>query len=181
MDIYIYIYISAGPNGAHGCADLLFSLVSLLSRHHAISCHVSILLSGVKCYSSSIAKVLKGFLWFLCNCFLIGKSHGSVKIADQNYVPLNQPGTETTYFATPNNSARPSGRVWCCKTKHFRKILEAVTGANSFDPCKLLQNVDKTASEHRPTQVNEVCTAPKILRLVIFSQWPDSFQRPATF
>ena len=46
---YIYIYISAGPNGAHGCEALLFSprilaissscsvLVSLLSRHLAIS------------------------------------------------------------------------------------------------------------------------------------------------
>ena len=37
----------------------LFSLVSLLSRHHAISCQVSLLLSRVKWYSSSNAKVVK--------------------------------------------------------------------------------------------------------------------------
>ena len=153
----------------------LFSLVFLLSRHHAISCQVSILLSGVTCYSSSIAKVLKGFFWFLCNCFLVAKSHGRVKIADQNYIALNHPDTETTYFTTPINSARTSGRVWCGKTRHFRKILEAVTGANFFDPCELLQNVHKTASEHRPTNVNEVCTPQKNLRFVIlcFRSWLD--------
>ena len=100
--IYIYIYISAGPNGAHGCAALCTDLVSLLSRHPAIYCQVSILLSCVKWYSSSIAKVLKGFFWFLCNCLLVTKSHGRAKSGDQNYVPLNPSDTKTTYLAAPN-------------------------------------------------------------------------------
>ena len=59
----------------------LFSLVFLLSRHHAIYCQVSILLSCVKWYSSSIAKVLRGFFWFLCNCLLVTKSHGDADLA----------------------------------------------------------------------------------------------------
>ena len=45
------------PIGAHGCEDRLLSLVPVLSRHLAIYCQVSISLSPVKCYSSSIAKV----------------------------------------------------------------------------------------------------------------------------
>ena len=81
---------------------VLLIILSLLCRHPAIFCHVSILLSCVKCYSSSMAKVLRGFFWFLCNCLLVTKSHGYVKSGVQNYIALNHPGTETTYLATPN-------------------------------------------------------------------------------
>ena len=54
-------------------------------------------------------------------------------------------------------------------------MLEAVTGANVFAPREVLQNVDRTASEHRPTEVNDSCTPPNILRLVIlcFRSWLD--------
>ena len=102
LDVCIYIYISAGPNGAHGCAALLFSLVFLLSRQHAIYCQVSILLSCVKWYSSSIAKVLKGFFWFFCNCLLVTKSHGRARSGTKNHIALNHPGTESVCFPTPN-------------------------------------------------------------------------------
>ena len=73
-----YEELSAGPKGAHGCAALWCSLVSFLSRHHAISCEVPILLSRVKCYSSSIAEVLRRIFWFLCSCLLFTTSHGHV-------------------------------------------------------------------------------------------------------
>ena len=99
-DIYIYIYIYTyiyppAPTGHTAVRPFFAVLVSLLSRHHAIYCQVSILLSCVNWYSSSIAKILTGFFWFLCNCFLIAKSHGSVKIAVKNYVALNHTGSKT--------------------------------------------------------------------------------------
>ena len=79
MYIYIYIYLPA-PLAEHGCAALLLSLLSLLSRHPAISWQVSILLSCVKWYSSPNAKVLKRIFWFFCNCLLFTKSHGHVHL-----------------------------------------------------------------------------------------------------
>ena len=118
--------MSAGPNGAHGCEDLLISPAISSSCYLLSICFI--LLSCVKWYSSSIAKVLKGFFWFLCNCLLFTKSHGHVKIAVQKYVPLNPPDTETTYLATPNIPRGHLARVWCNKTRHLKKIFEATTG-----------------------------------------------------
>ena len=75
------------PTGRTAVKAFNAVLVSLLSCHPAIYCQVSILLSCVKWYSSSIAKVLKGFFWFLCNCFLVAKSHGSVNLARKTTLP----------------------------------------------------------------------------------------------
>ena len=55
--------------------------------------------------------------------------------------------------------------VW--QNEDLRKILEAVTGTDIFDPRELVQNVAKTASEHRPTKMNEISTPPEILRFVL--------------
>ena len=55
--------------------------------------------------------------------------------------------------------------VWSSKTRHLRKIFEAITGTEFFDPRELIQNVIKTPSEHRPTKVNEISTLPKILQI----------------
>ncbi len=88
---------------------------------------------------------------------------------------LKSPGYSNCLFSHTKYSARTFGLVWCRKTKHLMSIHEAVTGANFFDRCKLLQNVYEMASDHRPTEVNEICTPPKILRLVIicFRSWLD--------
>ena len=53
------------------------------------------------------------------------------------------------------------------QNKAFEENIRSSYWANFFDPCELLQNVHKTASEHRPAKVNEICTPPKFLRLVI--------------
>ena len=92
--MHVYIYPPA-PTGHTAVKPLNAVLVSLLSRHPAIYCQVSIPLSCVKWYSSFIAKVLKGFFWFLCNCLLVTKSHGGARSATKNYVPLNYPGSKT--------------------------------------------------------------------------------------
>ena len=88
--MYIYIYICIYPPAPTGhTAVKAFNaiFVSLLSRHPAIYCQISILLSCDKCYSSSIAKVLRRIFWFLCNCFLVTKSHGHVKMPIRAWLP----------------------------------------------------------------------------------------------
>ena len=81
--IYIYIYISAGPNGAHGCEDLLCSLVSLPFCPPAISLFFwsPVLFSR---FSGSVFFVLSGLIE---DCW----GHGGAKIAPKNLIPLNHP------------------------------------------------------------------------------------------
>ena len=80
------------PTGHTAVKPFNAVLVSLLCRHPAIYCQVSILLSRVKCYSSSIAKVLRRFFWFLCPlCCLRRATEASVchQSTPRNLVPLN--------------------------------------------------------------------------------------------
>ena len=74
-DTHIQLCISAGPNGAHGRAGLLFNLLSLLARHHAIDCQISILLSRfTKTYDScrgGHGEATYNIYTVMCGCVLV--------------------------------------------------------------------------------------------------------------